>query len=160
MSESVGVLVIDDDAVMLRAVSETLRRAGYKVTAVADPVEGIETAKDPAIDVVVSDLRMPHLSGIDVLKSLKGERADLAVILMTAHGTMETAIEALRAGAYDLLLFVEGRTLPEVAAFVSERLSPLEGVLSTSTHFMLKTYKRLGVLMHQETSDERLSVSP
>ena len=66
----------------------------------------------------------------------------------------------LMSGAYDLLLFVEGRTLREVAAFVSERLSPLDGVLSTSTHFMLKTYKRLGVLMHQETSDERLSVSP
>jgi DNA-binding Lrp family transcriptional regulator len=66
----------------------------------------------------------------------------------------------LMSGAYDLLLFVEGRTLREVAAFVSERLSPLEGVLSTSTHFMLKTYKRLGVLMHQEASDERLSISP
>jgi len=66
----------------------------------------------------------------------------------------------LMSGTYDLLLFVEGRTLREVAAFVSERLSPLEGVLSTSTHFMLKTYKRLGVLMHQESSDERLSVTP
>ncbi len=66
----------------------------------------------------------------------------------------------LMSGAYDLLLFVEGRTLREVAAFVSERLSTLEGVLSTSTHFMLKTYKRFGVLMHQETTDERLSVSP
>jgi DNA-binding Lrp family transcriptional regulator len=66
----------------------------------------------------------------------------------------------LMSGTYDLLLFVEGRSLREVAAFVSERLSPLEGVLSTSTHFMLKTYKRFGVLMHQETTDERLSVSP
>ena len=66
----------------------------------------------------------------------------------------------LMSGTYDLLLFVEGRTLREVASFVSERLSPLEGVLSTSTHFMLKTYKRLGVLMQQENSDERLSVSP
>lgn len=66
----------------------------------------------------------------------------------------------LMSGTYDLLLFVDGRNLREVAAFVSERLSPLEGVLSTSTHFMLKTYKRLGVLMHQETPDERLSVAP
>ena len=66
----------------------------------------------------------------------------------------------LMSGAYDLLLFVEGRNLREVASFVSERLSPLDGVVSTSTHFMLKTYKRLGVLMHQETSDERLSVTP
>jgi DNA-binding Lrp family transcriptional regulator len=66
----------------------------------------------------------------------------------------------LMSGTYDLLLFVEGRTLREVAGFVSERLSPLEGVLSTSTHFMLKTYKRFGVLMQPETSDERLTVSP
>src|SRR5512143_606323 len=66
----------------------------------------------------------------------------------------------LMSGTYDLLLFVEGRTLREVAAFVSERLSPLEGVLSTSTHFMLKTYKRFGVLMHQPGSDERLTVTP
>ena len=66
----------------------------------------------------------------------------------------------LMSGTYDLLLFVEGRTLREVAGFVSERLSPLEGVLSTSTHFMLKTYKRLGVQMHQESTDERLSVAP
>ena len=66
----------------------------------------------------------------------------------------------LMSGTYDLLLFIEGRNLREVAAFVSERLSPLEGVLSTSTHFMLKTYKRLGVLMHSETTDERLTVTP
>jgi DNA-binding Lrp family transcriptional regulator len=72
----------------------------------------------------------------------------------------EVSSAYLMSGAYDLLLFVEGRTLREVAAFVSERLSPLEGVLSTSTHFMLKTYKRLGVLMQQEKPDERLSVSP
>ena len=66
----------------------------------------------------------------------------------------------LMSGTYDLLLFVEGRTLRDVAAFVSERLSTLEGVLSTSTHFMLKTYKRFGVMMHQTTTDERLTVTP
>ena len=66
----------------------------------------------------------------------------------------------LMSGTYDLLLFVEGRTLRDVAAFVSERLSTLEGVLSTSTHFMLKTYKRFGVLMHQPGTDERLTVTP
>jgi len=66
----------------------------------------------------------------------------------------------LMSGTYDLLLFVEGPTLREVAAFVSERLAPLDGVISTSTHFMLKTYKRFGVLMHPESPDERLAVSP
>ena len=61
---------------------------------------------------------------------------------------------------YIALEYVEGRNLREVAAFVSERLSSLEGVLSTATHFMLKTYKRLGVLMHSDSKDERLTVSP
>ena len=66
----------------------------------------------------------------------------------------------LMSGTYDLLLFVEGKNLREVAGFVSERLAALEGVLSTSTHFMLKTYKRFGVLMHPEDSDERLTITP
>ena len=66
----------------------------------------------------------------------------------------------LMSGGHDLLLFVEGRNLREVAMFVSERLAPLDGVLSTSTHFMLKTYKRFGVLMQSSQTEERLSVAP
>jgi DNA-binding Lrp family transcriptional regulator len=66
----------------------------------------------------------------------------------------------LMSGAYDLLLFVAGKDLKEVALFVSEKLATIEGVLSTSTHFMLKTYKDHGVLMESEHEDERLSVSP
>ena len=63
-------------------------------------------------------------------------------------------------GAYDLLLFVAGKDLREVASFVSERLATIEGVISTSTHFMLKTYKHHGILMETEHDDERLKVSP
>ena len=66
----------------------------------------------------------------------------------------------LMSGKYDLLLFVEGDNLRKVAAFVSERLATLDGVLSTGTHFMLKTYKQDGVLMDGERADDRLQVSP
>ncbi len=66
----------------------------------------------------------------------------------------------LMSGAYDLLLFVAGKDLREVASFVSEKLATIEGVISTSTHFMLKTYKHHGVLMETEHEDERLKVSP
>ena len=66
----------------------------------------------------------------------------------------------LMSGKFDLLLFVEGDNLRKVAAFVSERLATLDGVLSTGTHFMLKTYKQDGVLMDGERADERLQVSP
>ncbi len=66
----------------------------------------------------------------------------------------------LMSGKYDLLLFVEGKTLRAVASFVSERLAPIAGVLSTGTHFMLKTYKQDGVLMDLVREDDRLQVSP
>jgi len=66
----------------------------------------------------------------------------------------------LMSGGYDLLVFVKGETLREVALFVNEKLATLQGVLSTVTHFMLKTYKDHGVLMESEKTDERLKVSP
>ncbi len=72
----------------------------------------------------------------------------------------EVTFVYLMSGTYDLLLFVKGRTLHEVAFFVSEKLATLDGVLSTATHFMLKTYKRDGVLMEIEPDDERLQVTP
>ena len=66
----------------------------------------------------------------------------------------------LMSGGYDLLVFVKGPNLKEVAGFVNERLATIEGVISTSTHFNLKTYKDRGVLMHKEQESERLKVSP
>ncbi|HKS36446.1 MAG TPA: Lrp/AsnC family transcriptional regulator [Verrucomicrobiae bacterium] len=66
----------------------------------------------------------------------------------------------LMSGAYDLLVIVEGRSLREVATFVSEKLATVQGVLSTATHFMLKPYKDQGVLMTHERNEERLAVTP
>lgn len=66
----------------------------------------------------------------------------------------------LMSGAFDLLLFVSGQTLKEVAFFVSDKLATIPGVVSTATHFMLKTYKDHGVLMETQTENERLKVSP
>lgn len=66
----------------------------------------------------------------------------------------------LMSGRYDLLLFVEGKTLREVAFFVAERLATLEGVTSTSTHFILRAYKQHGVAIRPRGPAERLPVSP
>lgn len=66
----------------------------------------------------------------------------------------------LVSGAYDLLLLVEGESLRQVATFVAEKLSTLDHVVSTATHFQLRKYKEAGVLVHEEDGIERLAVSP
>jgi DNA-binding Lrp family transcriptional regulator len=66
----------------------------------------------------------------------------------------------LMSGGFDLLLFIKGRTMHEAFSFVSEKLSTMQGVTSTATHFMMKTYKQNGILMHTGEDDERLKVSP
>ena len=72
----------------------------------------------------------------------------------------EVTSSYLMSGGYDLLLFVEGKNLRQVASFVSEKLATINGVLSTATHFMLKPYKEQGVLMTKEVNEERLAVTP
>jgi DNA-binding Lrp family transcriptional regulator len=66
----------------------------------------------------------------------------------------------LMSGGYDLMVVVEGATLREVAAFVSEKLATVQGVLSTATHFILRAYKEQGVMVAHEPAEERLAVSP
>lgn len=66
----------------------------------------------------------------------------------------------LMSGGYDLMVIIEGTTLQEVALFVSEKLATIEGVLSTSTHFLLKAYKEQGILIQSEEKPERLAVAP
>jgi len=98
-----NVLVVDDDKVVLKAVTEILKREGYRVTSVDDAVEGLAASKDPSIDVVMLDIKMPNLTGMDLLKAIKKDRPDVEVVMMTAFATVETAVEAVKAGAYDYL---------------------------------------------------------
>jgi two-component system response regulator HydG len=97
------VLVVDDDPVVLRAAQEILSREGYQVVAIDDSVEALAAVKDPSFDVAVLDIKMPNLSGMDLLKALKSARPDVEVLMMTAFATVETAVEAVKAGAYDYL---------------------------------------------------------
>lgn len=97
------ILVVDDDSVVLKAVTQILQREGYQVVAIDDAVEGLSMAKDPTIDVAMLDIKMPNLSGLDLLKAIKQARPEVEVIMMTAFATVETAVEAVKAGAYDYL---------------------------------------------------------
>ncbi len=97
------ILVVDDDKIVLRAAQQILQREGYEVVALDDAFEGLTIVKDPTFDVAVLDIKMPNLSGLDLLRAFKQARPDVEVIMMTAYATIETAVEAVKGGAYDFL---------------------------------------------------------
>jgi len=97
------ILLIDDDPGVRESTGRMLRAAGYTVQEVATGEEGFDLAKNGGFDVVLSDMRMPGLSGIDVLRKLRDVRIDASFIVMTGFGTVETAVEAMKLGAVDFV---------------------------------------------------------
>ncbi len=98
-----SILVIDDRDSMREMLVASLSADGYEVEAAADGERGLERAREKQFDVVLTDLKMPSLSGIDVLSSVKERSPETAVIVMTAYGTIESAVEAMKKGAFDFL---------------------------------------------------------
>src|SRR5687768_5873843 len=84
-------------------MARMLRGAGYTVETAGTGEEGVAAAKGNAFDVILSDMRMPGISGLDVLQRLRGLRVDSAFIVMTGFGTIDTAVEAMKLGAVDFV---------------------------------------------------------
>ncbi len=97
------ILVVDDEASARSALSEILTDEGYKVRTAADGFRAVAAAGDFAPDIVVTDLKMPGMDGLTLLQRLKETDSDISVVLMTAFGAVESAVEAMRAGAADYL---------------------------------------------------------
>jgi two-component system response regulator HydG len=97
------ILVIDDDQGVRDSMARMLRGAGYTVETAETGEEGAALAKGNAYDVILSDMRMPGISGLDVLKKLRDQRVDAAFIVMTGFGTVESAVEAMKLGAVDFV---------------------------------------------------------
>jgi len=95
------VLIIDDEPLMRMSISDALKDDGYEVHEAGLGKEGITLFRDNSFDVVITDLRLPDLDGIEVLKACRRYSPDAMVILITAHGSVDTAVEAMKFGAYD-----------------------------------------------------------
>src|SRR5919204_1463513 len=103
MAESATLLVADDDPGLRESLERTLTREGYRVILASDGRGALEQLQAGGIDLVVTDLKMPGLTGIEVLRAPKAIAPDVAVILLTAFGTVEEAVKAMKDGAYDFL---------------------------------------------------------
>jgi len=97
------VLLIDDDESLRRVIEFTLHEAGYRVLTAADGAEGLRIFGLEQPGVIITDIQMPGLSGYDLLKQVKAEHPETLVIVITAYGTVERAVEAMKLGAFDYL---------------------------------------------------------
>ncbi|NWG18574.1 MAG: response regulator transcription factor [Chloroflexi bacterium] len=103
-NETAHILVVDDEGAIRYSVSKTLQRVGYEVDEAATGEEALEMMAKREYDVVLTDIRMPGLTGVELLKRIKDISPDAIVILMTGYASLGTAVESLRLGAHDYLI--------------------------------------------------------
>lgn len=97
------LLIIDDEENMRHMLSSMLRKAGYTVDEAADGLDGLEKVKAVSYDCILCDLKMPNMGGMAFLEAIRDELGALTVIVMSAYGTLDTALEAMKQGAYDYI---------------------------------------------------------
>src|SRR3982750_4577168 len=97
------ILIIDDEKAIRKTLSEILSFEGYKIDEASDGEEGLKRFKDKTYDVVLCDIKMPKIDGIEFLEKSRESNADVPIIMISGHGTIETAVEAVKKGAFDYI---------------------------------------------------------
>lgn len=98
------ILVVDDEPDMLRLLNMIIKeKTPYEVTTTNNPLEALELAKGGSFDLLIVDLKMPGLNGIELLESVKRFDEDVPIIIITAYGTVEAAVETIRKGGFDFI---------------------------------------------------------
>jgi len=102
--DKIKILYIEDDAGQRKQFAEQMAARGFKVTSRASGEAGLYSFKKSQVDAVLCDLNMPKMNGLEVLKKIKKIDEDVPVIILTAHGSVDMAVKALKEGAYDFVL--------------------------------------------------------
>ncbi len=98
-----NILIIDDEKAIRKTLSEILSYEGYKIDEAGDGEEGLKKFKEKEYDVILCDIKMPKIDGIEFLEKAKESNNDIPIIMISGHGTIETAVEAVKKGAYDYI---------------------------------------------------------
>ena len=134
MFDQAHILVIDDEESMRDSCRQTLSRKASRVEVARDGLTGLSILEKEAFDLVILDLKMPGLSGMEVLNKIKQEYPDVVVIVITGYATIESAVEAIRCGAYDFVPkpFTPGSLRAIVGRALDRRGLALENILLRS----------------------------
>lgn len=133
--ENNKILIVEDDDLMQNMIKDNLSRAGYGVSIASDGIEGLEFIREDNYGIAVIDLKLPKMDGISLLKKIKELSPETIVIIMTGHGTIESAVSAMKLGAYDYI------TKP----FLAEEL-----VLIIKNGLELQRLRQENILLKQE----------
>ena len=95
------ILVVDEEENMLRLFQKILRRESYAVQTVSSATEALRRIREEKFDLILSDLKMPLVSGLELMEEVKHLHPDLPFVVMTAYGSIKSAVEAMKAGAFD-----------------------------------------------------------
>ena len=98
------ILIVDDELIMRESLGEWLERDGYRVMKAESGESAVEMLKNTMFDVLLVDMKMEKMSGIDVLKHVKRHDPEVAVVIITAYGSISGAVDAMKHGAWDYLL--------------------------------------------------------
>src|SRR3990172_119411 len=104
MSDSYLILAVEDDVALRTLYAEYLENKGYRVDTAATGTEGMDKMKSHVFDLVLIDLRLPDMNGIDILKQIRDKSPDTVSIVLSGHATLELTIEAISLGAFDFLI--------------------------------------------------------
>ena len=144
MKERKQILVADDEVNLRRVLAAQLQRDGFDVFTVGDGEEAIAALGEHHIDVLITDLRMPKLDGMRLLAHCSAEHPDLPVVMITAHGTVDTAVEALKLGAFDYVTKPFDRTEFRNVVEKAARTRELNQINMTPTRGAPGRYRIIG----------------
>jgi DNA-binding NtrC family response regulator len=102
-NNKINLLIVDDEVQFLESISKSLEVRNFKVIAVDRGEKAIQAARDNPIDVALVDLKMPGINGEETLKALKAEHKWMEVVILTGHGTIDSAVECTKSGAFSFL---------------------------------------------------------
>ena len=150
------VLVVDDEKIKLITLRDDLREANYDTIAVESPAIGLQLVQNEHFDVLVTDLRLPKMHGIEFLKRVQKEQPHIIVIVMTAYASVETAVEAMKFGAYH---YIKKPFSSEELIQMLDKLKMLHGKRQTAITAQSSHERTLSIPpYHREESNDTRSL--
>jgi two-component system, NtrC family, response regulator AtoC len=139
MKREVNILVVDDDEIVRESLLEWLREDGYRVEAAEDGFKALEKFKERSWNIALVDLKMPKMDGLELMEKIKEIRPETQVIIITAYATVNTAVQAIKVGAYDYLVKPFN---PEELSLIIKRLVESQSLIKEISHLRKELQKQ------------------